>query len=79
VSLELGAQNWQHSRCELSTAEQREKIISFNLLAILCLMHPRIPIFLCSKGRMLVYVQLGVHWDPLFCGAASQLGCPSIY
>lgn len=40
-----GPQNWTHlSKCGLTSAEQRRRMASLDLLAILCLMHPRIPL-----------------------------------
>lgn len=42
-----GVQNWtQHFRWDLTNAEQREGIISLDLLVIFCLMQPRIPLTL---------------------------------
>lgn len=43
VSSILGVQHWtQHSRCCLTSAKQRGRITSLHLLAIVCLMQPRI-------------------------------------
>ena len=39
-----GAQNWaQYSKCGLTSAEQRGRITTLHLLAVLCVMQPRIP------------------------------------
>ncbi|GAB0193852.1 mitochondrial enolase superfamily member 1 [Grus japonensis] len=62
-----GAQNWtQLSRCGLTSAEQMERITSLNLLAMLCLIQPRIPLDcrLCHRDTLLAHVQLAIHQDP---------------
>jgi len=48
-SLNWGAQNWtQCSRCGLKGAEQRGRITFLDLLAMLCALHPRVPLALLA-------------------------------
>jgi len=51
--LHWGVQIWrQQFRCSLTSTEQMERITSFDLLAILCLKHPRILLaFFVGKAR----------------------------
>lgn len=43
-----GAQNWTyHSKCGITSSEQREKILSLDLLAVLCLMQHRLWLAIC--------------------------------
>lgn len=58
------AQNWvEYSRCGLASAEKMARIISVDLLTAFLLMQLRIslPTF-AAKGKLLPFVQLGVHW-----------------
>jgi len=62
-------QDWtQCSRCDFTNAEQRERIISLELLAIACLMQPKM---------LLDFLATGTH-DPLFffCKSTFQLCGP---
>ena len=60
-----GAQNrTQHSRCNLTSAEQKGRLTSLLLLAIFPLVQPRCCWLFCCKGTLLAHVQLGVHQDP---------------
>ena len=74
------ASNWaQYATCGLSSAEQRGRVTSLDLLVIFCLMQPRILLaLLWGKGTLLPPVQPGVHQDPqvFFCQAAFQPGGP---
>ena len=66
--LNWGAENWtEYSGCGLTSAEQRGRIISLDLLAMLFLMHPRTLLaFLATRAHCWLMADLlsTGHWDP---------------
>ncbi|KAK4810782.1 hypothetical protein QYF61_008754, partial [Mycteria americana] len=78
----LGAQNWiQSSRCSLTSAEERGRITSLDLLAILCLMQPRIPLALAARAHCWLMFNLVSTRTPRSFSARllSSWVAPSIY
>ncbi|XP_068782109.1 uncharacterized protein [Struthio camelus] len=61
--LHWGAQHWtQDSRCGLIRAEERGRITSLDLLATLCLMHPRRPLaFLAARAHCCLMLNLSTR------------------
>lgn len=72
--LVLGVQNWtKYFKCGLSSAEQRDRITSFDLL-VAVLEQPRKPAFFVTRAPLLAHVLLGVgNHLSIFCKAAFHL------
>jgi len=67
--LEVGSPELQYSRWGLTRAEKRGRRTSFDLLAILLVMHPRIPLaFLAARAHCWLTVHLSTR-TPRPCSA----------
>jgi len=83
--LHWGAQNWTpHSRCGLTSAEQRGRISSLNLLATILLMQLRIPFRLIRRAHCCLMLNLVPTRTPPPSGsyllsAGLALACPGAW
>lgn len=82
--LHWGAPNWtQCSRYGLTSAERRGRITALHLLAMLCLMQPKIPLAFFAEGHTSMFmfkeVSTRTHCFFFFCQAALQLVGPLIW
>lgn len=64
----------QYSRCGLSSAKQRDWITSVDLLAICCLMQPRIPVTFAVRAHH--WLMFSQEPQGIFCTVAFQVGVP---